>query len=82
MKYTLYTLNACEELIDKYVNEFGGTSTQIEDGILGLGTLMLHGAPNKKSILIKETFINSWTSGHSVTMYNKIPKKYNEIISK
>lgn len=67
-------------LIDPYVNKHGGQLTVIEGGVLGLGTLILHDAPNKRDIVIKEFFINSWKSGHSVRQYNKLPKKYREII--
>ena len=77
---TNYTLQACENLIDKYVNDFGGTLTQIEEGSLGLGFLILHDAPNKKTILIREFFISAWSSGHTITMYNKMPKKYQKLI--
>lgn len=51
MKY--YTLDACEKLIDKYVNEKGGSISTIDEGCLGLGTLVLYGAENLKTIVIK-----------------------------
>ena len=73
---TNHSLKSCEKLIDRYVNEHDGSLTTIEEGVLGLGTMLLHSAEGKKTILIKEFFISSWTSGHSVRMYNKVPKKY------
>ena len=76
-----YSLQSCESLINKYVNEYGGEVATIEDGCLGLGTLLLHGAKGKKTILIKEFFINSWNSGHTIKMFNKMPKKYETILS-
>ena len=75
-----YSLKQCEELIDKYVNEFQGECTVLEEGCLGLGKIILHNAEGKKSILITEYFINHWTSGHSIRMYNKLPKKYLKLI--
>lgn len=75
-----YTLQSCETLIDRYVNEYGGTLTQIYEGCLGLGFVILHDAPNKKTILIKEYFINHWSSGHTIRMYNKMPKKYEKLL--
>lgn len=63
-----YDLKSCEELIDKYVNTYKGECEVIEEGCLGLG---------KKSIVITEIFVNSWTSTHTIRMYNKLPKKYN-----
>lgn len=76
-----YSLKSCEELINKYVNEYQGCMTTIEEGCLGLGFIILHDAKGKKSIIIKEYFINSWNSGHNVKMYNKLPKKYQSLIN-
>jgi hypothetical protein len=75
-----YTLQSCEDLINRYVNELGGEIITIEEGTLGLGITLLHGANGKKTVLIKEYFINSQTSGHKIRMYNKTPKKYQSII--
>jgi hypothetical protein len=75
-----YSLKSCELLIDKFVNEFSGEATILSEGILGLGTVLLHSAKGKKTVVIKEYYITSWTSGHSVIKYNKIPKKYQNII--
>ena len=72
----IYTLNSCEELIKKYINVYQGEATTIDEGILGLGTVLLHSAAGKKSIIIKEVYINEWSSGHTIRMYNKLPKKY------
>lgn len=72
-----YDLRSCEELIEKYVNTYGGECKIIEEGCLGLGKILLHSAEGKKSIIITEIFVNSWTSTHTIRMYNKLPKKYN-----
>jgi len=79
MKY--YTLKSCEILIDKYLNEWNGEALQIEEGILGLGTLLLHNGDNVKTVLIKEVYLNEWNSTHAVTKYNKMPKKYEKLIN-
>lgn len=71
-----YSLSSCEKLINSYVNEYGGQVTIIEEGVLGLGKVILHDAPGMKSYVITEYFITSWTSGHKVRGYNKLPKKY------
>lgn len=71
-----FRLKDCEMLIDKYINEYGGECTILNEGCLGLGTVLLHSAKNKKTILIKEVFLNEWSSGHTIRMYNKMPKKY------
>jgi hypothetical protein len=75
-----YSLKQCEDLINKYVNELQGECTEIEEGCLGLGKILLHGAKGKKSILIEEYFISAWASGHTVKMYNKLPKKYHNLL--
>ncbi len=75
-----YSLKDCENLIEKYVSEFNGESLIVDEGVLGLGTILLHSAKGKKTIIIKEYFVSSWSSGHSIRMYNKIPKKYLKLI--
>ena len=77
-----FSLQSCEDLIERYVNDFGGEIFTLEEGCLGLGTIILTNAIGKKSILINEYFINSWNSGHDVKMYNKLPKKYELAINK
>lgn len=76
-----YSLKCCEDLISKYVNQYNGECLEIEQGSLGLGTILLHSAEGKKSILIQEFFINAWQSGHKIKMYNKLPKKYIQLIN-
>jgi len=77
-----YTLKSCENLITKYVNEYGGDVTTLEEGVLGLGKVILHNAENKKIIIITEFYINSQSSGHSIRKYNKMPKKYEKLLEK
>lgn len=77
----IYSLSDCQDLIDKYVHELNGTATTIEEGCLGLGTIVLHDAPKKKTIIIREVFLNSWSSGHTIRMYNKTPKKYEQLLN-
>lgn len=43
-----YRLSDCEDLISKYVNEYKGECQVIEEGVLGLGTILLHSAIGKK----------------------------------
>ena len=71
---TTYTLQSCENLIEKYINA-GGIVEQLEDGCLGLGKILLT-AEGKKTTIITEVYLNAWSSGHTVRMYNKTPKKY------
>lgn len=71
-----YDLKSCEELIEKYVNTYGGECKVIEEGVLGLGKILLHGAEGIKAIMITETFEHAWSSTHTIRMYNNVPKKY------
>ena len=74
----LYSLSECEKLINKYV-ERGGEVYTIEEGCLGFGVMVLTGH-NLKTTIIKEVYLNEWSSAHKVRMYNNCPKKYQEII--
>lgn len=76
-----YSLSACESLIDRYVNDFKGNCLIINEGCLGLGTVLLYGANGKKAILINEIYLNEWSSGHTIRKYNKLPKKYETLIN-
>jgi hypothetical protein len=77
-KKTLYTLDSVKNLIDKYV-QIGGDVLEVVEGSLGYGTTICT-AEGKKSAVIQEVFLNSWSSGHTITMYNKLPKKYETLI--
>ncbi len=82
-----YTLQSCEECIDKYVNKYKGDAHIIREGVLGLGTIVLtngvtESGASLKSIIITEYYINAWQSGHKVRKYNKLPKKYQTEIDK
>ena len=70
----IYSLDACEKVMQKYI-ELGGEVNTIEDGTLGLGTVVLT-AKNYKTIVIKEVFLNEWSSGHTIRQYRTTPKKY------
>lgn len=37
-------------------------------------------APNKKTAIIKEKYLNEWSSGVTIRLYNNTPKKYQTII--
>lgn len=76
-----YGLETIKGLIKKYV-DLGGEVSILEEGVLGYGTLLLHNAPGKKVIVIKEVYLDPWSSGHTVKMYNKMPKKYEEVLEK
>jgi hypothetical protein len=67
-----------QTLIENYLDK-GGEISQIEEGCLGYGTMVLS-ANGYKYAIIKEVFVNSWVSTHSIRFYNKLPKKFETII--
>jgi hypothetical protein len=79
---TYYDLSTCEKFIGEYVNKYGGEMVTLEEGSLGLGTVLLYGAEGKKTVVIKEIYLSAWSSGHTVRQYNKMPKKYEDWLEK
>lgn len=75
---TLYTLSACQELMNHYINK-GGEVITLEEGCLGLGEVICYGE-GLKTTIIKEVYLNEWSSGHTIRMYNKTPKKYENLL--
>lgn len=75
-----FCLKSIEELIEQYVHEFGGEMYQLEEGGVGLGLVVLTGAEEKKSVIIREYYLNHWSSGHDLKLYSKLPKKYQKMI--
>ena len=74
-----YTISAIEKLINRYV-ERGGEVVEVIEGCLGFGTTICFG-DGLKSAVIQEHFENSWSSSHTITMYNKLPKKYEKMLN-
>ncbi len=70
----LYTIDACEKLIAHYT-DLGGEVRTIQEGTLGLGTVVCT-AEGKKAAIITERYVNEWSSGHAIRLFNKLPKKY------
>lgn len=75
---TLYSLQAVQNHIEKY-NSIGGEVIEAVEGSLGYGTTICT-ADGKKSTVIQEVFINEWSSSHTITLYNKLPKKYEKLL--
>lgn len=68
------------DIIEKYTNK-GGTATQIWEGVLLHGDWILHSDCGKlKTIIIKEVYVNSWSSVMTSRMYKKMPAKYKKML--
>lgn len=76
----LYGCSYVENLMQQYVDK-GGEICTIVEGCLGYGLTICHGE-GLKTAVIKEIYLNEWSSAHSIRMYNKCPKKYAEILDK
>jgi len=74
-----YTIESIEELINRYL-ERNGEVVEVVEGCLGYGTTICYGE-GLKSTVIQEHFENSWSSSHTVRMYNKLPKKYEDMLT-
>ena len=77
---TYYDLEVCEDVIREYAKRDGIVIT-LEEGCLGLGTVICYGG-GLKTTIIRERFINEWTSAHTIRMYNRMPIKYEKWIEK
>lgn len=76
----IYSLETCEKLINTYIKK-GGKVVTLQEGVLGLGVVLCFGDSLKTSI-IKEVYLNEWSSGHTIRMYNIMPAKYNKMLEK
>lgn len=55
---------------------------QLDEGVLGSGNWLLFDYSGRlKFIVIKEVYLNEWSSAHTIRKYNKIPKKYEKILA-
>lgn len=73
---TLFNCHDVEKLVQKYYNK-GGDVLKI-DGCL-VDNYICFGE-NLKTAIIKEVYLNEWSSANSVVLYNKTPKKYEKVI--
>lgn len=78
-KKKLYDCDYIAHLISQY-SEKGGEVITIDEGCLGYGFMIMFGE-GLKTTIVKEVYINEWSSGHTVRMYNKMPKKYKQLIT-
>lgn len=76
----IYTNKTVQDVIDNYIKK-GGEIIEVVEGCLGYGTTICIGS-GLKSTIIQEVFLNEWSSGHTIRMYNKLPKKYENLLSK
>lgn len=76
---TFWNIEDIQRLFTQYADN-GGEVREIREGVLGYGTTICFGH-NLKTTVIQEIPLNEWSSGHTVRMYNKCPKKYQQYIN-
>lgn len=75
MKMKLYSNHAVEKLEDRY-KEKGGEVVVLKDGCLLKYGLAIFKGDGLKSAVVRDIYLNSWSSAYSVRFYNELPKKY------
>lgn len=72
----IYSFAAVENCIEELLNN-GYEYIQLREGVLGCGDIvMISPEQGKKyNFIIREVFLNSWSSGHTVRRCMKISKK-------
>lgn len=80
MKLLIYNYKEVDKLIQKYSSFENSTIIQTREGVLGSGDWICT-APNKKTAIIKEVFVNAWNCTHTVKLYNKTPKQYINLLN-
>jgi hypothetical protein len=73
-----YSCTQVQKLFNKYVEKCGEV-LELEEGVLGYGTTICFG-DGLKTAVIKEQFVNEWSSTHTVRFYNNMPQKYASMI--
>jgi len=71
-----YSYKEVDKLIERYI-EKGGEAIQLNEGVLGSGDWILT-SDTLCSYVIKEVFVTSWTSTHTIRRYKTLPKKYTQ----
>ena len=73
----LYSQDAVNNLIEKFEKRENFQLYIISGSLLDNYILT---ADNTKTAIIKEEFLNEWSSAYTIILYNKTPKKYQQII--
>lgn len=78
---TIYSYKTVDKLIKKYAEH---TDNFNNGGIVtfygGLCDNYILYGDGLKTTIIREKYLNEWSSGSTIRMYNKTPKKYQRII--
>lgn len=69
-----YSWRDVDNLIKRYTDE-GGQAIQLSEGVLQSGNWVLYDPECRLcAFVIKEVYVNGWTSEQTIRRYNKLPK--------
>ena len=70
----IYTCTATEKLMDRLLS-YGYEAIQLSEGVLGLvDYVFLSNDPHKYNFLIRERYLNAWSSGQTIRRFTNISK--------
>lgn len=81
-KQSIYSISSTQEFISSMI-EKGWDCIQLDEGVLGVGDLVLI-APDDKhyNFVIREVYLNEWSSGQTIRKCAKLSKKILKEIEK
>lgn len=82
----MYDCTAVANFIECYRKECENVHKEpnivtLQEGTLGYGNMVLM-CDGFKTAIIQERYLNCWSSGHTIRLYNKTPKKYLVLIKR
>ena len=81
-KQSVYSISSTQEFIDSMIKK-GWDCVQLDEGVLGVGDLVLI-APddNHYNFVIREVYLNEWSSGQTIRKCAKLSQKVLKEIEK
>lgn len=82
----MYDCTAVANFIERYRRECEAVHKEpdiitLREGTLGYGNMVLM-CDGFKTAIIQERYLNCWSSGHTIRLYNKTPKKYLMLVAR
>ena len=77
MVKNLYTLRAVDKLITDAIEIYGAEVYTLEGSLLD--NFIITGE-KIKTYIVKEVYLNEWSSAYNIRSYNEIPEKYKKVI--
>lgn len=82
MKWQNYEMKHLQKFINTLLSEYDYTFVQVEEGCLGLGDIAMLPPDDKHYyFLIREIYLNEWSSGHQMMKCRKLPKSWEKAMA-